>query len=95
MIANEEIKRFQTRMPVHILDQLKLAAGLTGATINQFIVQAALEKAQQLIEKEHTLELTLADAKVFFDAIENPPAPNEELLKLAEDYRKDFPDDEI
>lgn len=95
MQSPEKIKRFQTRMPHHILQKLQQAAGLSGATMNQFIVQAAFEKAQALIEKERTLNLTLRDAKVFFDALENPPEPSIELLKAAEMYKKEFPDDTV
>jgi hypothetical protein len=46
-------------------------------------VQAALEKAQIVIEKNRTINLTTRSAKVFFDAIEKPPKPTDKLARLA------------
>ena len=39
-----------TRMTDHVLDKLQVAADLVGATLKQFVVQAALEKADKFIE---------------------------------------------
>ena len=41
-------KRFQTRMPYHVHDKLVQASEFLGATLNQFIIQSALEKAVAL-----------------------------------------------
>jgi len=38
-------KRLQTRMPYYVHEKLINAAALSGATLNQFVVQSALEKA--------------------------------------------------
>lgn len=43
------------------------------------LVQAALEKASSIIEKEHTINLTMKSADVFFEAVSNPPEPNSNL----------------
>ena len=69
------------------------ASELLGATLNQFIIQSALEKAQSIIEQERLLNLTQKDAEVFFEAIENPPQPNKELVKAAIAYKREFLDD--
>jgi len=86
-------KRFQTRMPYHVHDKLVHASELLGATLNQFIIQSALEKAQSIIEQERALILTQKDAEVFFETIENPPQPSKELVKAAIAYRREFLDD--
>ncbi|MBF0395157.1 MAG: DUF1778 domain-containing protein [Desulfobacterales bacterium] len=86
-------KRFQTRMPIHVHEKLSKAAELLGATLNQFIVQSALDKANTVLEQERILNLTLKDAEVFFEAMENPPKPNEELLKAAQVYKMEFAND--
>ncbi|MBW2368467.1 MAG: DUF1778 domain-containing protein [Deltaproteobacteria bacterium] len=83
-------KRFQTRMPYHVHEKLTHAAELSGATLNQFVVQSALEKANSVLERERVLNLTFRDAEIFFDAIENPPPPNDRLLKAAEAYKMEF-----
>jgi len=86
-------KRFQTRMPYNVHDKLMQASELLGATLNQFIIQSALEKAQSILEQERVLNLTQKDAEIFFQAIENPPQPNEELIKAAIAYKREFLDD--
>ena len=83
-------KRFQTRMPYHVHEKLLLAANLSGATLNQFVVQSALEKASTVLEQERVLNLTLRDAEILFEAIENPPSPNDQLIKAAQAYKKHF-----
>jgi uncharacterized protein (DUF1778 family) len=39
------------------------AADLTGATLNQFLVQSALEKAESIIEKDKIIYLSNKDAQ--------------------------------
>ncbi len=83
-------KRFQTRMPYHVHDQLSQAAEALGATLNQFMIQSALEKAKVVLEQERVLNITRKDAEIFFQSIENPPLPNKELLDAAIMYKKEF-----
>ena len=72
--------RISARVPEHVYEQITRAADLLGATVNQFLVQSALERARAVIEEENIIRLDAEAARRFFDAIENPPAPNEKLL---------------
>ena len=81
-------------MPYHVHEKLAQAAEVLGLTLNQFVVQSALEKAHTIFEQERILHMTLKDAEVFFDALENPPPPNEALIKAAQEYKAEF-DNEI
>jgi uncharacterized protein (DUF1778 family) len=82
-------KRFQTRMPYNVHEKLRYAAEISGATLNQFVVQSALEKANSVLKREQVLDLTFRDAEALFEAMENPPLPNELLIKAAENYKVD------
>lgn len=86
MIANTE--RVTTRINLQVKETLMTAAQLTGATLNQFVVHAALEKAQQLIEKDKMIKLSKSDAEVFFEALENPPQTNEKLKQAIKHYQQ-------
>ena len=86
-IKNE---RITARVSEQVKDTLTIAANITGATLNQFLIQAALEKAENIIEKDKIIHISLKDAKVFFDAIENPPAPNSKLKSAFNTYKQDF-----
>ncbi len=55
------------------------ASQTVGATLNQFLVQAALDRANEILERERTIALSLEAAGHLFELIEAPPAPNERL----------------
>lgn len=59
---------------------IERAAALYGATLNQFIVQSALDRAGKILEREETLRLSERDARTFLDALENPPSPSDKLI---------------
>ena len=88
MIVSKEKERISARVPKHAYQILTHAAEISGATLNQFLLQAALEKAQIIIEKNRTINLSTRSAKVFFDAIENPPKPTEKLKKAMKIYKE-------
>jgi uncharacterized protein (DUF1778 family) len=79
MAAKTE-SRISARVPAHVYETITRAAELCGATVNQFLVQSALAQARLVIEEESIIRLDTEAAKRFFDAIENPPEPNEKLL---------------
>lgn len=74
--------RITARVTQRVQATLQEAAELSGATINQFIVQAALKEAHRVLESERVIVLSERDAETVFSLIENPPAPND-LLKAA------------
>ncbi|MBN2886166.1 MAG: DUF1778 domain-containing protein [Chromatiaceae bacterium] len=75
--------RIGARVPPEVLRTLHRAAELTGATLNQFLVQAALKEAQTVIEREQRLHLSERDAKRLLDLLENPP-PSAPALSAAQ-----------
>ena len=84
-IVNNE--RITARVSEQIKETLIAAADLTGATLNQFLVQAALEKAERVIEKDKLIRLSQQDAEFFFDVLENPPEPNDKLTNAVKNYK--------
>lgn len=81
-------KRLTTRVTDHVQERLQVAADLVGATLNQFVVQAALEKADKVIESESTIVLTRRESLRLLEMIENPPARNEKFLKAQARYQR-------
>lgn len=81
-------ERVSARIPRESRKLLEKAAALSGATLNQFVIQAAVKEAQTLLVREQTIALTEADAERFFTALEHPPAPNAALRKAARAYRR-------
>ena len=94
-IAMNTIKneRITARVNEQIKETLMVAANITGATLNQFLIQAALEKAENIIEKDRMIYLSAEDAEVFFNALDNPPEPNATLTNAFKNYQLRMGDD--
>lgn len=74
-------ERIPARMPTAVYDKIVEAARAVGATLNQFLVQAALEKADAILEEERLIRLSAAASEELFRIMENPPEPNEYLKR--------------
>ena len=88
--ARRQEARVSARVPKGVQDRLQYAADLTGATLNQFMVQSALKEADAIIEKEKVITLSKRDAEVFFRALANPPAPTVAFKRAAARYAEKF-----
>lgn len=82
--------RVTARLPTSVKDSLQKAADLTGATLNQFMVQAAIKEAQEVIKKEQVIHLSPQDADRIFSLIENPPTPNVYLKEAIQRHQAFF-----
>jgi uncharacterized protein (DUF1778 family) len=87
LVKTEE--RIPARMPLAVYEKISEAAATVGATLNQFLVSAAIEKANAILEQEREINLSAKSAKIVFDLIENPPKPNKHL-KRALQTRKEL-----
>jgi uncharacterized protein (DUF1778 family) len=85
--------RIGARVPHEVYETLCRAAELTGATVNQFLVQAALKEAQIVIEREDVIRLSPRDWNWLLDLMENPPRPNAKLKAALKHYQKARQDD--
>jgi len=81
-------KRLTTRITPHVQEKLQMAADLMGATLNQFVVQAAMEKADKVIDSEERITLTRRESLRLLELLENPPPRNEKFLKAQARYRR-------
>lgn len=85
--------RIGARVPHEVYETLCRAAELSGATVNQFLVQAALKEAQAVIEREDVIRLSPRDWNWLLDLMENPPRPNARLKAALKRYQKARQDD--
>lgn len=90
--ATAKQDRIGARVPHEVYETLCRAAELTGATVNQFLVQSALKEAQVVIEREEVIRLSPRDWSWLLQLMENPPKPNAKLkaaMKLYEKAKRD------
>jgi len=85
--------RIGARVPHDVYQTLCRAAELTGATVNQFLVQSALKEAQAVIEREEIIRLSSRDWLWLLDLLENPPEPNAKLTAAMTRYQDSRRDD--
>lgn len=86
-VKPEREARLAARMPQEIQERIQEAASITGSTINEFLVSAALDKANAILERERTINLNFESAKIVLDLIADPPEPNEALRKAMQRRR--------
>lgn len=75
--------RITTRVPHSTRTIIERAAAIYGATINQFIVQAAVERANEVLHSMEMVKLSSQDAQVVIEALTKPPTPNKKLQEAA------------
>lgn len=79
--------RVYARIKTEDKEKLMLAANALGITINQFLVQSGLEKAEKLIEQELTVQLNNEERVRFFNLLENPPTPSDYLQQSVMEFK--------
>lgn len=91
--ATAKQDRIGARVPHEVYATLCRAAELSGATVNQFLVQSALKEAHAVIEREEALRLSPRDWAWILDLMDNPPTPNARLTAALQQYQKTRQDD--
>jgi len=81
--------RFDTRIPKEQKDLFIQAAELGGfKTLSEFVIYSAKVQAEIIVKKHESILTSKKDAKIFFDAIINPPVANNELKRAIASYNK-------
>lgn len=86
--AIEKQERIGARVPREVYETLNRAAELTGATLNQFLVQSALKEAQTVIEREQVIRLSRRDSERLLDLLEKPGKPSARFKAAMKLYQK-------
>ncbi len=86
--------RITTRVTPDIQELLSKAASLVGiSSINSFVLNAAIEKANAIMKEENHLSLSNDDSLLFLQAIDKPRQKNQALSDAFKNYN-DFTIDE-
>ncbi|KDC75188.1 DUF1778 domain-containing protein [Bordetella bronchiseptica] len=90
MSGTAEVKdeRLQVRLNAEAKTMLQRAASYRHKTVSQFVLTTALAEAEKVIRENEAVSLSAADWKVFYDALNAPPAPNAALRKAFAKYQK-------
>lgn len=86
-LVEEPRTRITARVSDSVRTTLEQAAELSGATVNQFVVQTAYLEAQRMIERETLIRLSQKDAQKVLSLLDHPPAPNKRLKQAVKAHR--------
>ena len=75
--------RLVARVSQDVQEFVKNAADLSGVSLSQFMIEAVTAKARAVVNEERLIKLTLDEAQIVFNALENPPPTNRKLLEAA------------
>ena len=86
MSQNSEVSmsRIDARIPLTVRETIDRAAALQGRTRTDFLIEAALEKAERVIAEQTLIRLTLRDQELLAKALaeENVSEPSQFLKSL-------------
>lgn len=68
-------------------ERLQAAANLAGVSLDDFVVQAALEKAGAIIDREETIRYSQEEAEWLIRLLDSPAQPNAKLSQAFERYK--------
>lgn len=85
---SEAIERFDIRLPANAKQMLVRAADISGNTLTGLVLNAALDKAREILQSHQHFMLSTEEWHQFTGALENPPEPNDALKAAWRDYRE-------
>lgn len=86
MVATKS-ERIAVRVTPAIKKRIERAAGLVGRSVSDFATEALQERADTVIHDHFVLELSDRDMDALLAALENPPPPNEAMLRSIARHR--------
>ena len=87
--AERKTERITARVAPTALEKIEYAASLQGATVNQFLVNSALNTAESIIEHERHIKLSKEEANCFMAILARPQKPNKKLRAAFQGYQED------
>jgi len=80
-------QRITARVPCTVKNTLEQAAAMLGTPLNQFMVQASLRAAQEVIRQEQSVKLSRHDVSAMFDYLNDVPPANDALTNAAHQHQ--------
>jgi uncharacterized protein (DUF1778 family) len=87
-IDEKATERMHFRAKPHIKRAIQRAAALNGVDDSVFTMSAAYDAALNTIARHERMMLQPENYEVFFNALDNPPKPNEKLRKAFKRHKR-------
>ena len=86
-MITENYERFDIRIPVAAKQMLNNAAEINGTTLTALVLNAAMDKAREIMQTHKNFVLDNDEWENLIAALETPSKPNNALLNAAKDYQ--------
>ena len=84
----KDVQRVSAEVPAQVRAKIEEAAACRGVPIDNFVIEAAIQEAERVIEKERLIQLTRDDAELVCSLLDNPPPPNAALRRAVQDHKR-------
>ncbi|AMO67253.1 hypothetical protein AZF00_02590 [Zhongshania aliphaticivorans] len=88
---NVKTKKSHARYVVRVNEDIHMlirsAAELSGSSMSQLLIDAAVSRARKVIGQKTSIKLTLQGAEKMHAALENSPVTSDALLDAAKNYK--------
>jgi len=80
--------RMDLRIPQEVREIIDHAASMEGRTRTDFVIAAALERAEQVIERRKLIRLTIQDQELLVASLleERVEEPSQYIKEIAQEY---------
>jgi uncharacterized protein (DUF1778 family) len=86
----KKTERLVARVSLDIQQTIQKAAAYSGASVTQFIVDSAMERAKSVINDIDIIKLSNKASLRMMELLDNPPEPNAFLTKAKANYDKNI-----
>jgi uncharacterized protein (DUF1778 family) len=86
--AHAKQDRMHLRLDTKTKRTLERAAAYTETSVSEFVLSNAVDAAARVIRERERTTLSPTDWDVFYDALINPPEPNDRLRAAVRRYRE-------
>lgn len=86
--AKAKRDRMHLRLDARSKRKLERAAAYEESSVTDFVLTNALVAADRVIDEHEKVALSTRDWEAFYDALLDPPEPNEKLKDAARRYRE-------
>ncbi len=80
--------RINLRLSPQAKRRLERAAAYSEKTLTDFVVDVAMQKADTILKKQHTITLTTEEWEHFHALLLDPPTPNERFRRAAMEHKR-------
>jgi uncharacterized protein (DUF1778 family) len=85
-MASPQQARIEARVSPEQKELFERAAAIEGVTLTDFAISSMQRAAARVVQEHTIMELSVRNQRVFVEALQNPPEPNEVLREAARAY---------